>query len=332
MKMFFRSAVRVSLLDILTRRPGRYNERWKEASADVQKQSYKKKLSRPFPARDLEAPAGSLPQSATRTPRRRVWLVAGGLAVAAAVALAAAFAMRSSPPPVYRCQVLAEYPHSADAFTQGLVYEDGVLYEGTGGYGASWLRRVELKTGKVIQQVALEEKFFGEGITIVGDEIYQLTWRSRVGFVYDKTTFRKLREFTYTGEGWGLTYDGQHLILSDGTETLRFFEPRTFQEARRLQVTSAGQRLRQLNELEYADGFIYANIWYSEYIVKISPQTGEVVAWFDLRRLIPREVRRNREAVLNGIAYDPRSGQFFVTGKNWPRLFAVRLAESAQGE
>lgn len=295
----------------------------------------KQRRKKPFPVHSATAPEPSAGVQAPTAAIGRKWLSwrgVGAVAVVAAIILAWVFAMRSNPPPVYRCEVLAEYPHDANAFTQGLEYQDGFLYEGTGGYGASWLRKVELATGKVVQQVDLDERFFGEGITIVGDEIYQLTWRSRIGFVYDKTTFRKLREFSYSGEGWGLAFDGRHFILSDGSEVLRFFEPRTFREARRLQVTSGGRRLHQLNELEYANGHLYANIWHSDYIVKISPRTGKVVAWFNLRHIVPAEVSDNREAVLNGIAHDPQTGRFFVTGKNWPRLFAVNFAEPARNE
>jgi glutamine cyclotransferase len=228
--------------------------------------------------------------------------------------------------PVLRCEVVASYPHDSNAFTQGLVYEDGLLYEGTGRNGESTLRQVELESGRMLRQVDLDERYFGEGIAVVGDEIYQLTWRSRVGFVYDKATFRKLREFQYTGEGWGLAFDGQHLVMSDGTETLRFYEPRSFREVRRVRVTDGGRRLGNLNELEYAGGFLYANLWHSDYIVKISPESGAVAAWIDLRGLLTPKQRRE-ENVLNGIAYDAEGRRFFVTGKYWPTLFEVRFLD-----
>jgi glutamine cyclotransferase len=252
-------------------------------------------------------------------------------ATVAAAGVAAFLIMKSrtgqNSAPVLRCEVVASHPHDPGAFTQGLVYDDGFLYEGTGRNGESSLREVELETGRVVRQIDLDQRYFGEGIAVVGNEIYQLTWRSRVGFVYDKNTFRRLREFQYTGEGWGLTFDGQHLVMSDGTETLRFYDPKTFREVRRVRVTDGGGRLGNLNELEYAGGFLYANLWHSEYVVKISPQSGAVVAWIDLRGLLPPGERPREESVLNGIAYNAERGRFFLTGKYWPTLFEVRFVD-----
>jgi glutamine cyclotransferase len=306
---------------ILTLPGGGYNGRSQEMETIVQKHRSKSR----FEQRREAPPIARAPA------RRRLRLAAVAVGLAAAAMVLAFFfqlRMRKNSPPVLQCEVIASYPHAADAFTQGLVLEDGVLYEGTGGLGASTLRKVTPATGEVVQRIDLDPRHFGEGIAIVGDEIYQLTWRSQVGFVYDKHTFQKLREFRYKGEGWGLTYDGKHLILSDGSDVLRFFDPRTFREARRLHVTSAGRGLHQLNELEYADGFVYANLWHSDYLVKISPQSGEVVAWIDARGLWPSRLR-DREAVLNGIAHDPTTNRFFLTGKNWPTLFEVQFVEPA---
>ena len=228
---------------------------------------------------------------------------------------------------MHRWELLDNYQHDPGAFTQGLLYEDGYLYESTGQNGESSLRKVAIETGEVVQRVNLENRYFAEGIAVVGDEIYQITWRSRTGFVYDKTSFKKLREFQYAGEGWGLAYDGRHLVMSDGSDMLRFFDPATMREVRRLRITSGGRRLDRLNELEFAGGFLYANIWYSDSIAKISPRSGEVVAVYDMSGLYPRRQRQSREMVLNGIAYDEAADRFFLTGKNWPRLFAVRLTD-----
>ena len=224
---------------------------------------------------------------------------------------------------IYGFQVVRAFPHDPRAYTQGLVFEGGFLYEGTGKYGESTLRKVELETGRVVQSRALERRLFGEGIAILGDRIIQLTWRAGTGIVYDKASLRELRRFRYTGEGWGLAWDGTHLIMSDGSSTLRFLDPTTFKVVRRLLVRSRGRRVGRLNELEYVEGEIFANIWYKDWIARISPATGEVTGWIDLRALWPD--REDREAVLNGIAYDPTNRRLFVTGKNWPKLYEIRL-------
>lgn len=226
-------------------------------------------------------------------------------------------------PQVFGYQVVNAFPHDPQAFTQGLIYYDGFLLESTGKYGESTLRRVELESGRVLQMHSLAEDLFGEGITVFGDRIYQLTWRNRVAIVYDKQTFEELGRFRYDGEGWGLTDDGTHLIMSDGSATLRFIDPEDFRVVRRLLVRSQGRRVDRLNELQYIHGQIFANILYQDRIARISPETGEVTGWIDLRTLWPG--RRDRESVLNGIAYDERNDRLFVTGKNWPRLYEIQL-------
>jgi len=217
------------------------------------------------------------------------------------------------------------YPHDPRAFCQGLVIHDGVLYEGTGQYGSSALREVDLKTGRVIKQFTLDRQFFGEGITLMGDSLYQLTWRARQAFVFDRETFEYQKTFRYRGEGWGLTHDGTHLIMSDGTSTLRFLDPQTFKEVRRVSVRNGRRRIDQLNELEYVDGEIYANIWKSDVIARISPADGRILGWIDLTPLWPARQRPDPEAVLNGIAWDAENNRLFVTGKHWPRLYEIRV-------
>ncbi|HWS53301.1 MAG TPA: glutaminyl-peptide cyclotransferase, partial [Pyrinomonadaceae bacterium] len=199
--------------------------------------------------------------------------------------------------------------------------------ESTGQYGESTLRRVDLKTGKVLKQVAVPPQFFGEGLTLFGGKLYQLTWQGKRGFVYDPATFEKKGEFKYDGEGWGLTHDGESLILSDGTNQLRFIDPQTFRVTRTVSVFDGGRPLRDLNELEYVRGEIYANIWHDDRIVRLDPRTGKVLGWIDLRGIIPRSELSDEEAVLNGIAYDEAGDRLFVTGKLWPKLFEIKLKQ-----
>jgi len=227
--------------------------------------------------------------------------------------------------PRYESVVVNTYPHDPRAFCQGLVCRDGFLYEGTGNYGASSIRKVELETGKVVQQHNLNADLFGEGIACWEDQLVQLTWKNRTAIYYDLASFRERRRLTYTGEGWGLTSDGQHLIMSDGTPTLRFLDPATFRVKREIVVRDGNRRVKHLNELEYVEGEIYANIWYEDQIVRIAPATGRVLGWIDLSRLWPPGGRPGRDAVLNGIAYDAQGQRLFVTGKNWPKLFEVRI-------
>jgi glutamine cyclotransferase len=198
-----------------------------------------------------------------------------------------------------------------------------VLYEGTGLTGESSVRKVELATGRVLQQVAVPPQHFGEGITTWGQTILQLTWQSHLGFVYDRATFTLLRTFRYTGDGWGLTHNASDLIMSDGSASLRFLDPKTFTEKRRLLVTDAGIVIRDLNELEWVNGEVYANVWQTNFIARISPVTGHVVGWIDLTGLLPPEDRRSGADVLNGIAFDAAGRRLFVTGKLWPKLIEI---------
>lgn len=224
----------------------------------------------------------------------------------------------------YTYEVVKVYPHDENAFTQGLVIENGVLYESTGLYGNSSLRRVDLETGKVLQIYALPNQFFGEGITVFGDRIIQLTWRSQTGFVYDKNSFALLREFSYPTEGWGITNDGSQLIMSDGTATLYFLDSETFEKVGQVEVHDGNNPVTNLNELEYINGEVYANIWREERIAIINPQTGQVTGWIDLTGIYTQE-NRDPNSVLNGIAYDAEGGRLFVTGKLWSQLFQIKL-------
>ena len=215
------------------------------------------------------------------------------------------------------------YPHDAQAFTQGLVYVDGHLYESTGLNGQSTLREDNLETGQVIREVSVPARYFGEGLTNWGSTLIQLTWKAHVAFVYDRATFHLLKTFQYPWEGWGLTQDGKHLILSDGTEFLHFLNPETFAQVRQIRVTYNGEPVKQLNELEYIHGQIYANVWMTNKIARISPATGKVLSWIDLTGLLPEIEVQSRDGVLNGIAYDGAHNRLFVTGKLWPRLFQI---------
>jgi glutaminyl-peptide cyclotransferase len=226
--------------------------------------------------------------------------------------------------PRYSYTVVRTYPHDSRAFTQGLQYLDGFLYEGTGNLGESSIRKVKLETGEVLQHRDLSKEHFGEGIVVWKSELFQLTWQSRLGFVYDRDTFAPKRTFRYSGEGWGLTHDGTFLIMSDGTDILRFVEPATFKQQRTLKVMASGQPLRQLNELEYVKGEIWANVWMTDTVVRIDAKTGRVTGVIDLANLLtPSE--RARTDVLNGIAFDAAGDRLFVTGKWWPKLFEIRL-------
>ncbi|GIK72488.1 MAG: hypothetical protein BroJett021_14760 [Chloroflexota bacterium] len=227
---------------------------------------------------------------------------------------------------VYDYRVVNVYPHDPDAFTQGLVYIDDELYEGVGLYGRSSLRKVDLESGSVLQQHDLDAAYFGEGIAVIGDKIFQLTWQNSVGFIYDRKTFNELDRFEYATEGWGLTYDGEHLIMSDGTPTIYFLDPATLQTVRTITVTVEGQALPRLNELEYIDGRIFANVWQTDVIVRIDPTTGIVDGVADLSGLLAQAPPfEGAVDVLNGIAYDAKRDRLFVTGKLWPYLFEIEL-------
>jgi len=231
----------------------------------------------------------------------------------------------SSTIPVYTFKVANIYPHDRYAFTQGLVLDDDVLYEGTGLHGHSTLRRVRLETGEILHTYALPAQFFGEGITIYEDKIIQLTWQSKVGFVYDKASFKLLREFNYSTEGWGITFDGKNLIMSDGTSTLHFLDPESFQEISQIRVFDKDTPVTFLNELEYVKGEIYANVWQTDLIARIAPETGKVAGWIDLKGLLNSQDRNAPVSDLNGIAYDAKNDRLFVTGKLWPRIFEIEL-------
>ncbi len=227
--------------------------------------------------------------------------------------------------PVYTYKIVNSYPHDAKAFTQGLVYEDGFMYEGTGLYGSSSLRKVELETGHILKNHNLPEHYFGEGLTIHGDKITQLTWRSNVGFVYDKENFLLVRKFNYPTEGWGVTYDGKNLIMSDGSDTLYSMDPIANKEISRIKVNYKGRPVSRLNELEYVNGEVFANIWMTDIIARISPETGKVTGWIDLRGLSDDFGSGRADQVLNGIAYDNKGDRLFVTGKLWPKIYEITL-------
>jgi glutamine cyclotransferase len=226
--------------------------------------------------------------------------------------------------PQFGYQIVHVYPHDPEAFTQGLQYLNGVLYEGTGLVGRSSIRRVALDTGKVEQKRDVPAPYFGEGITVWQNTFIELTWQSHVAFVYDRTTFEPKKQFSYAGEGWGLTHDGTNLIMSDGTDELRVLDPVTFAEKRRIKVTAAGAPLRNLNEIEFVKGEILANVWQTDYIVRIAPDSGKVTASVDLRGLLTPQERAHTD-VLNGIAYDAEHDRLFITGKLWPKLFELKL-------
>ena len=222
-------------------------------------------------------------------------------------------------------RIVHTYPHDRQAFTQGLIYLDGHLFESTGKEGRSSLREEDIETGRILQFHEVPDQYFAEGLTDWKNTLVQLTWQSHVALVYDRSTFHLLRTFSYTGEGWGLTHDAKSLILSDGTATLRFFDPETFHETRRITVKNNGKPVTELNELEYIRGEIYANVWHTDRIARISPATGRVIGWINLKGLMPRNQLTDDEAVLNGIAYDVAHDRLFVTGKLWPKIFEIMV-------
>jgi len=228
-------------------------------------------------------------------------------------------------PAQYGYRVIKTYPHDRSAFTQGLEYRDGFLYEGTGKVGNSSLRKVDLATGRVLQKYDLPQPYFGEGITIVNQQILELTWQSQSGFIYDKSSFRVLRSFNYPGEGWGLTNDGKQIYMSDGSAQIRVWDPATLKEVRRITVKDGATPVTELNELEWVKGEIYANVWQTDRVARISPADGKVLGWIDLSGILPKSERTDPDAVLNGIAYDAAGDRLFVTGKLWSKIFEIKL-------
>jgi glutaminyl-peptide cyclotransferase len=226
--------------------------------------------------------------------------------------------------PIKSFDVVNAYPHDPNAFTQGLVVDSGVLYEGTGRNGESSIRKVDLVSGAVQQKAIIPTQHFGEGITILNGKLYQLTWQTHLGLVYDAGSFKQLKSFYLPGEGWGITHNGSQLIVSDGTANLRFFDPNSLKEVSRLQVTEDGKPLAKLNELEYINGEVWANVWYTNFIVRINPQTGAVVSKLDLSKL---NEQRSADDVLNGIAWDATAKRLFVTGKLWTQLYEINVKE-----
>ena len=233
--------------------------------------------------------------------------------------------------PEYSCQVVHTYPHDNTAFTQGLFYLNGFLYEGTGLNNQSSIRKVKLETGEVLQERKVPEQYFGEGIVNWKDKLLEITWKAETGFIYDLTSFAPKGQFQYTGEGWGLTQDGKRIIMSDGTAELRFWDPETLKETGRIRVTADGEPVTDLNELEWVKGEVYANVWQTERIARIDPATGKVTGWIDMRGLLsPQDFVPQRTDVLNGIAYDAKGDRLFVTGKRWPKLFEIRVVKKTQ--
>ena len=275
-------------------------------------------------------------RAASRPPALRRWTLPVTLA---AVALGTAFiagmvrtpadqaarATASGKARLFGYKVVHVYPHDRQAFTQGLIYRDGVLFESTGLNGRSSLRKVRLETGEVLERRPVDAEYFAEGLTDWGDGLIQLTWKNGLAFVYAKEKFALRKTFTYTGEGWGLTHDGQRLVMSDGSAALRFLDPTTFKETSRLEVKDRGLPVDRLNELEWVKGEIFANIWQTDRLAIVSPKSGQVTGWVDLAGLLSPADIQGEIDVLNGIAYDDNKNRLFVTGKLWPKLFEIEL-------
>jgi glutamine cyclotransferase len=261
----------------------------------------------------------------------KVKLSAEWLAISVlSLAIGCAFARFAQPNPPkrareYTFEVVRQFPHDATAFTQGLTYHAGYLYEGTGINGRSSLRQVRLETGGIVRKADLPSEFFGEGITVFKNEVVQLTWLSHVGFLYNLSDFHLMRRFSYPGEGWGITTNGRELFMSDGTPEIRVLEPNTLAEKRRMRVHDGTTSVAKLNELEFVEGEILANVWQTDRVARISPQTGEVLGWIDLTGLLSSVYRLGPDAVLNGIAYDAEGKRLFVTGKLWPAIFEIKV-------
>lgn len=252
--------------------------------------------------------------------------IIGVVLMACAPAPASLIATQRKPAPVQTYKVIATFPHDTSSFTQGLVFADGQMYESTGLQGESTLRRVDVATGQTLQRVEVPSQYFAEGLALVGDELLQLTWQHKLGFVYDRATFKQKRTFAYTTEGWGIAYDGaSQLVMSDGSDTLTFLDSKTFAPGRKLRVLDAGRPIANLNELEWIEGELWANVWMTDRIARISPKTGEVNGWIDLSTLFPQNQRVPPADVLNGIAYDKATRRIFITGKKWPRLYQITV-------
>lgn len=254
-------------------------------------------------------------------------IVAAGVALACAPVPANSVAAQRRPAPVQSYKLIATFPHDPSAFTQGLVYAgNGQMYESTGLEGESSLRLVDIATGKTLRRVDVPRPYFAEGLAMVGSELLQLTWQHRMGFVYDRDTFAQKRTFTYKTEGWGIAYDGSsRLVMSDGSDTLSFLDPKSFAVTKALRVADAGRPVPNLNELEWVDGEIWANVWMTDRIARIAPTTGDVTAWIDLSSLYPAAERVPPADVLNGIAYDGATRRIYITGKKWPRLYQITV-------
>ena len=266
--------------------------------------------------------------------RERIRRLASGAGLGVAALVVACGAADREPVaardiPVYSVKIVNVYPHDTGAFTQGLVYDDGFLYEGTGQLGASSIRKVKLETGEVLREQKLGDQYFGEGVALVGDRLVQLTWTSRVGFVFEKETLREIGRFEYLTEGWGLTYDGARLIMSDGSANLQFLDPSTYQYRGFVTVRAGDIPVQRINELEYVDGEIFANIWPGNRIARIDLSTGAVVGWIEVPTLLKPEDLGSEIDVLNGIAWDAEGRRLFLTGKLWPKLFEVEIVRVA---
>jgi glutamine cyclotransferase len=275
----------------------------------------------PLPLRWPQNSAGEQDQDQVQMKMAR-FAAAALLAVVIAVTT---FAQAYAAVPEYSVVIVRTYPHDPQAFTEGLIYKDGFLYESTGRNGQSSIRKVMLNTGKVVQHHDLDRQYFGEGIVDWNDRLIGLTWKSETGFVFDLGTLNQLSDFHYPGEGWALTQDGSRLIMSDGTSDVRFLDPDSLSETGRIHVTCDGQAIRNVNELEWVKGEIYANVWLTNLIIRINPQTGKVVGIVDVTDLAKRSGGDKSEKVPNGIAYDKAADRLFMTGKLWPALYQVRL-------
>ena len=260
----------------------------------------------------------------TRESSRRVWVIACVLLFIVAPIAYSLFVARGAPVE-YSYKILNTYPHDKNAFCQGLDFDGKTLFESTGKYGESTIRRVDLETGRPQKQLRLDQRLFGEGLTLYKDKVFQLTWKQGLGYVYNAETLKPLSTFRYRGEGWGLTHDGKNLIMSDGSDRLRFLDPKSFAVVKTVRVKDRNRYVRRLNELEFVNGQVLANVWQTNRIAMIAPKSGKVVGWIDLTGL---HKNRSRDDVLNGIAYEETSDRLFVTGKNWPQLFEIELVKN----